>query len=609
MLRVVWHIKDMKHTINDTIKSVGNTLSSSLYMMKLVHNADRTYIILRAIYSAIQISFTYPLIILPGNLIDELGANEKNIKLIIFLATIIVAIPLVIAVINHLFSMLLSKKQLQIKKTIEINFYKKVSSMDYETFNDPELSVIRNRSQSTLSAAVNTVDQIEQLLRAIITLIMVTTIVSRLNFFIVFLIIFMIGINSILTASYNRRHYEFKQEQQNNNKFIFSYSSVLTSEFYAKEQKVYCFGGYFLSLLNEAIEKMNLLIYNDQKTEKKANTLISFSNFIKNGIVYAYLIYQVICHGLSIGSYTIYLSAVSRFTSAFDTVANAWLSMTNSKLYINDLIDFMNSPSRQYESGRIKAPKGENLEFEFKNVSFKYPGTDNYVLHNLNLTIKDSEMLGIVGENGAGKSTIVKLLTRMYWVTEGEILLNGRSIYDYDLESYLRLFAPIFQDFALYPLSLKENIVMSDKYDEKRFTSICEKLSIDSFANKYDSAYDVPITRALYNNGIDPSGGESQKIALARAVYHNADLYIMDEPTASIDPITEYRFYEQFSELTKNKSAILITHRLSALQLVDKVAVIDNGQVVEYGTHKELYAKGGLYAKMFDKQAQFYKDN
>lgn len=192
----------------------------------------------------------------------------------------------------------------------------------------------------------------------------------------------------------------------------------------------------------------------------------------------------------------------------------------------------MNRPSRQYESGRIKAPKGENLEFEFKNVSFKYPGTDNYVLHNLNLTIKDSEMLGIVGENGAGKSTIVKLLTRMYWVTEGEILLNGRSIYDYDLESYLRLFAPIFQDFALYPLSLKENIVMSDKYDEKRFTSICEKLSIDSFANKYDSAYDVPITRALYNNGIDPSGGESQKIALARAVYHNADLYIMDEPTA-----------------------------------------------------------------------------
>lgn len=226
----------------------------------------------------------------------------------------------------------------------------------------------------------------------------------------------------------------------------------------------------------------------------------------------------------------------------------------------------------------------------------------------MNLKISCNEKLCIVGANGADKSTFVKLLTRLYEPTSGEILLNGVNINCYDYDEYQLLFASVFQECATYMFTIKENIILTKPYDEELFTRVCEESHISTLISKLKYKADTQIGKEIDPEGIAPSGGEEQRFAIARAYYKGGEIYILDEPTAALDPNAEYEIYTQFRNMIKDKSAILITHRLSAVQLADKVAVFDNGQVVEYGTHKELYAKGGIYTEMFDNQAEFYRD-
>ena len=268
----------------------------------------------------------------------------------------------------------------------------------------------------------------------------------------------------------------------------------------------------------------------------------------------------------------------------------------------------MEIPLSNHVRGSLTPTFGVDSVIEFKNVSFRYPGSDRFVIKGLSLTIRGDEKLCIVGANGSGKSTFVKLLTRLYVPTEGEILLNGININEYDYREYCRLFAPVFQDFALYNITLGENIVMAESYDEERLRSAARQSGLSEMAEHNKNGYDTVIYKWFDEEGIEPSGGEGQRIAMARALYRGGSVYILDEPTAALDPNAEYEMYTQFNNMITDKCAILITHRLSAVQLADRVAVFDDGHVAEYGTHAELYAKGGIYTEMFDRQAQFYRD-
>lgn len=239
---------------------------------------------------------------------------------------------------------------------------------------------------------------------------------------------------------------------------------------------------------------------------------------------------------------------------------------------------------------------------------FRYPGSERYALEKINIKLSVNEKLCVVGPNGAGKTTFIKLLTRLYFPSEGEILLDGVNINTYDYEKYQRLFAPVFQDFSKYYMTLRENIVLADKFDEEKLDKVCSSVGIDALVKKLPKGYETQVDKWIDEEGFEPSGGENQRIAIARACYHGGDIYILDEPTAALDPLAEYEIYTQFANMIHGKTAILITHRLSAVQLADTVAVFNNGQVVEYGKHKDLYANGGIYTEMFDKQAQFYRD-
>jgi ATP-binding cassette subfamily B protein/ATP-binding cassette subfamily C protein len=283
--------------------------------------------------------------------------------------------------------------------------------------------------------------------------------------------------------------------------------------------------------------------------------------------------------------------------------------MEKSGIEIHELMEFMNTPIKQYETGTKEPVFDDDSTIEFRNVSFKYPGSDAYALKNMSIKMRANEKLCIVGANGSGKTTFIKLLTRLYFPTEGEILLNGININEYDYEKYQRLFSPVFQDYSLYTLPLRDNIALSNEQDEERIIELCKKCGLSYLLEKLPNGINTSVYKNFDGEGFEPSGGEGQRIAIARALYHCSSICLLDEPTAALDPVSEYDIYTQFNSMITNKCAVLITHRLSAVQLADKVAVFEKGQLVEYGTHTELHAKGGIYTEMFDKQAQFYRND
>ena len=245
---------------------------------------------------------------------------------------------------------------------------------------------------------------------------------------------------------------------------------------------------------------------------------------------------------------------------------------------------------------------------QFQNVSKCYPD-DIIAVQDINLTIEQGEYVFLSGPSGAGKSTLVKLLCGFFDPTEGRVLLNGEDIRKYNRKEYYGLFSAVFQDFSILAGTIAENVAQSvEEIDDSRVKEAIKDAGLKENVERLPEQYETRLGRSVHLDAYELSGGETQRLMLARALYRNAPVIVLDEPTAALDPFAEYEIYTQFHNMIHGRTAVMITHRLSAVQLADKVAVFDDGHVAEYGTHAELYAKGGIYTEMFDMQAKFYRD-
>ena len=328
--------------------------------------------------------------------------------------------------------------------------------------------------------------------------------------------------------------------------------------------------------------------------------------FLQQCAAYGYLLWKTVAGQLSAGSFIMYTGAVTAFSSALRSAIDSFLEIGAYDFYYDRLDQYLSVPARLRESGHAPLPEGEHC-IRFCHVSFRYPGQDGYALRDVNLELAPGETLGIVGENGAGKTTFVKLLTRLYDPTEGEILLDGVDIRTLDYDSYLSLFSTVFQDYQLFACSLKENVALALPADDARIKQALRQAGLGEKLNSLPNGIESAIYKNFDPAGFEPSGGEGQKIALARALYRDAPIVVLDEPAAALDPRAEYALYQQLNRLAAGKSAVYITHRLSSAKFCDKIIVFDQGRVCEQGTHEELMALGGKYAGLFTLQAQFYR--
>ena len=328
-----------------------------------------------------------------------------------------------------------------------------------------------------------------------------------------------------------------------------------------------------------------------------------------------YAAYGVFIYFTVLGRYTIgaLTFLAGSFRQSRDLIQGVLLSLSQiyeQSLYLADLFTFFDvQPRVTSKPGARAVPKPIHEGFAFENVGFRYPGSERWAVRHLTFTIRPQERVALVGENGAGKTTLVKLLARLYDPDEGRILLDGVDLREYDLESMRRNIGVIFQDFVRYEFILKENIGVSQVEaldDEARIREAARRSLADSVAARFEKGYDQMLGRR-FDGGVELSGGEWQKVALGRAYMREAQVLILDEPTASLDARAEYEVFLRFAELTKGKMAVLISHRFSTVRMADRIIVLQGGELVDQGTHEELLARGGLYAELFSLQAAGYR--
>ena len=388
------------------------------------------------------------------------------------------------------------------------------------------------------------------------------------------------------------------------------------------------FGFYFFTMISRGERSKDIRIYNQRETIKRAiephlndNTWVGYAhyygkfqalssliNHVSNGLIYLFVAMKAFAGAFGVGSIVQYVGAITQFGGGFYSVLTSVGDLINNNPYVEKVIEFLDIPNNKYQ-GTLPVEKRDDNDFtiEFKNVSFKYPGSKIYALKNISLKLNIGQRLAVVGMNGSGKTTMIKLLCRLYDPTEGEITLNGIDIKKYNYDEYMDIFGVVFQDFQLLPFTLGQNIAASVNYDADM---ALKSLHDSGFDNRLESmlhGLDTYLYKYFAEEGVEVSGGEAQKIALARALYKNTPFIVLDEPTAALDPVAEYEIYTKFNEIVGDKTAVYISHRLSSCRFCDDIAVFHEGELVQRGSHDGLLEDvGGKYYELWNAQAQYY---
>ena len=369
--------------------------------------------------------------------------------------------------------------------------------------------------------------------------------------------------------------------------------------------------------LQNWLNEVNIRIHNVYKDflircEKKfllrdaADAILTMA---RNGIAYVYLIRMALNEGLSVAEFLLYFTAVSTFTAWVTGILNNAAKLHKESLDISCVREFLEYPEPfQFEEGK-SVPKADAYELKLENVSFRYPGAETDTLCDLNLTVHPGEKLAIVGLNGAGKTTLVKLLCGLFDPTAGRVLLNGQDIREFNRREYYGLFSAVFQEFSILDVTVAENIAQTNEnIDKAKLEDCIEKAGLTRTIEELPKGLDTHVGREVYLDGVLFSGGQTQRLMLARALYKDGPILMLDEPTAALDPLAENDIYRKYNDMTRGKTSMFISHRLASTRFCDRIVFVADGGIAEEGTHEELLALNGAYAKLFEIQSRYYQE-
>lgn len=389
-------------------------------------------------------------------------------------------------------------------------------------------------------------------------------------------------------------HFGYLREDEHSQVDIRMYRQERISEYYAMKEKVWFTGGIF------------------DKLERGKGGLLNVSQSLLNNVmsagIYLFVCLKAWAGAFGIGQVTQYIGALSKFTGSLRGFLYQMRSLRVNAKFVKDNFRLLDLPNNMYQGSLTTEKRSDrNYDVEFKNVSFKYPNTDRWVLKNVSVKFKIGTKLAVVGENGSGKSTFIKLLCRLYDPQEGEILLNGVDIRKYNYDDYIGVFSVVFQDFKLISQRLGENVAGSDEYDRDKAVRCLEDAGFGERLKELPDGLDTWLYKGFDEDGILVSGGEEQKIAIARALYKNAPFIVLDEPTASLDPLAEADIYQKFDGIVGDRTAVYISHRLSSCRFCQEILVFADGEIVQKGSHDDLVKTDGLYKDLWFAQAKYYE--
>ena len=547
---------------------------------------------------------------------QQASSPDKDIKPLLYLTLITSAAELLFMWLNTVSSMKMSVGFTYVRLMIIKERITKTLGMEYEALETPEML---DRLQKAKRATAGDWQGVQGMMTymqvmgvQIISVTIAVAIMTTFNPWII-LIIVVLSFAQFLFFDYIRK----KDKKEMWDAMMphwrkLEYMENVTTDFsYAKDIRLFGMQKY--------LAKKQIDVYDEElrhwiKSRQYwiYNTIFAHGiSLLRQLIIIGWLVYSVVFNGLSIGNFTLYTASAAAFSNAINEILQALSALRERSAHTDDYRSFMDIPSADDKAKTIPIPPADKYTFEFKNVSFKYRGQEKYALKNVNLTLHAGEKLAVVGLNGAGKSTFIKLLLRLYDVTEGCILMNGTDIRKFDRKKYYELFAPAFQDVMVFAFPVAENVSMKEPFntDKAEAEKMLRLAGLGDKLDKLEKGVDTELLKVLYDDGVDLSGGEKQKLALARALYKKSKIIVLDEPTAALDALAEFRLYQSFNELVGDRTAVYISHRLSSTRFCDRVAMFNDGEMVEIGTHDSLMEADGAYADMFRVQAQYYVED
>ena len=380
----------------------------------------------------------------------------------------------------------------------------------------------------------------------------------------------------------------------------------------AKDIRIFGIGPWLTELYEKYVRLMQDFYVKAYRQDMWADLLDVVLALLRNGAAYGLLIAMALEGKLTAAAFVLYFTAVSGFTQWVTGIFSGLGELHQQSLDLSAMREFLEEPELfRFEDGKPLPVKEEHLyTLELRDVSFRYPGADHDTLSHVNLTIHPGEKLALVGKNGAGKTTLIKLLCGLYDPTEGQVLLDGEDIRQYNRRDYYKHFSAVFQQFSVLAGTMAENVAQtnSEKVDLPKMWDCLERAGIADKVRELPRKENTHLGREVYLDGIDLSGGQMQRLMLARALYKDAPVVVLDEPTAALDPIAESDLYQKYSDLTGNRTSVYISHRLASTRFCDRILLIENGGIAEEGTHEELLSRGGRYAYLFDIQSKYYKE-
>jgi len=582
VVKLIWETSH-KYTVYVVILLTLNAfvpILEAYFIKKIIDNLSLSF----QTHIAFGIILNYIIFFIIVTLFSRLVENQRNSTQI---------------VLGNLFSKQINNKI--VEKTTKLAFWR---------FEDPKFhdKLDRTRDQATWKP-LNTFYHLFDSLQSVFMLLSIFVVLYSLSPFLVLLMV-LFAIPSLVTQiKYGNIWWNLLYQETPDSRRLSYYQHLMTSINEMKDIKLLNLRSYLLSKYGILYEKL----FNEQKAVVIKRYIWEFVSYLISDIIlvlfYIYLAWQTYLRSLSIGDFTFYSTIYARGVFALHSLVKDIAGIYENNLFINELLEFLSMEEEKTIKGS-KDIRNISKGFEFKDVWFKYPGTSNWILKRISFKLPLKESIALVGENGAGKTTIVKLLTRLYRPDKGEILLDGKNIEKFEINKYRQLFGVAFQDFARFHFSVEDNIRFGDvnnKISVNKIIQMAKKTQIHKKIMTLPLKYKTTLGR-WFHEGHEISYGEWQRVAIARALIRDSHVYILDEPTAALDAKAEYTVFREFKKHVKGKTALFISHRFSNVKLADEILVLENGKIIQKGTHEKLIKQTGRYKQLYNFQAKRYKE-
>jgi ATP-binding cassette, subfamily B, bacterial len=596
-------------------KPLYNIRQNSVYVIKAAWIRDKEvlFVILAQIFLTVIISTVS--LFLPKTVVKQI-LSGVNIQRLIFTILAFSVTTTILQAVKNYFDSTAQLKRTGLRVKVIGDILNKVITTDYANLEEKAFTDAKQKAQDQTGNNSTTTEQIyycfANLGTYILGFIVYTILLVSVNPIILLITALTTLIGFWVRKGANKWQYDHDNETAVFNKKMWYLNDVGSLNDMAKDIRLFAMVDWLKDVYNT-----NLKLAYDFNRRVQTKHLIAdvadcIATFLREGIAYGYLIWQVLNFGLSVDNFVLLFGAIGGFSVWITGILNEYSALSMHSLNYCRVREFLEYPDKfRYENGEsIDANNNHMYKIELKNVSFKYPGSEEYTLEKINLVLNAGEKLAVVGLNGAGKTTLVKLICGFYDPTEGEILLDGKNIKVFNRKEYYKLFTAVFQEFNILPLTIAENVTQGfeDEINKEKLQKCFALADIDKAINSLPQKENSLMLKQVNEEAVELSGGEIQRLMLARALYKDSPVLILDEPTAALDPIAESNLYEKYNDLSKGKTAIYISHRLASTRFCDRIILLGEKTIIESGTHDELLKQGEKYAELFEIQSKYYKE-